>query len=102
MNIVSNAVEAMENGGTLHVLTKYIPVLNKIVVEIQDSGPGILEEHIPDVFDPFFTTKASEDGTGLGLAISYTMVKKMGGDIKVTSSCKGKGRQCSFINRYDF
>ncbi len=90
MNIVSNAVEAMENGGTLHVLTKYIPVLNKIVVEIQDSGPGILEEHIPDVFDPFFTTKASEDGTGLGLAISYTMVKKMGGDIKVTSSRKEK------------
>jgi len=90
MNIVTNAIEAMPNGGTLDVLSKYLPALHKIVVEIRDTGPGIPDEYIGGVFDPFFTTKASEVGTGLGLAISYTMVKKMGGDIKVTSSCKEK------------
>lgn len=86
MNIVSNAIEAMEHGGVLTVSSRFVPDKNKVVVDIQDTGPGILGEHVDGVFDPFFTTKASEDGTGLGLAISYSMVKKMGGDIKVISS----------------
>ncbi len=86
MNIVSNAVEAMEGGGTLTVFSRFLSEQRKVVVDIQDTGPGILREHVDGVFDPFFTTKASEDGTGLGLAISYSMVRKMGGDIKVISS----------------
>ncbi len=87
MNIVSNAIEAMDNGGTLSVFSRFLPEHHKVVVDIQDTGSGISREHIDGVFDPFFTTKASEDGTGLGLAISYSMVRKMGGDIKVVSSC---------------
>lgn len=87
MNIVSNAIEAMDSGGTLSVLSRFLPEQRKVVVDIEDTGPGISREHIDGVFDPFFTTKASEDGTGLGLAISYSMVRKMGGDIKVVSSC---------------
>ena len=90
MNIVSNAVEAMENGGTLTVRTRYVEANKKIIAEIGDTGPGIPEENIGDVFDPFFTTKASEDGMGLGLAISYTMIRKMGGDIRVTSTSHKK------------
>jgi len=90
MNIVSNAVEAMDGGGDMSVSTSYIPALHKIIVEIGDTGPGISKENIDGIFDPFFTTKASEDGTGLGLAISHSMVKKMGGDIRVTSSCVGQ------------
>lgn len=86
MNIVSNAIEAMEYGGTLTVSSRFVAEQHKVVVDIQDTGPGILREHVDGVFDPFFTTKASEDGTGLGLAISYSMVRKMGGDIKVISS----------------
>lgn len=86
MNIVSNAIEAMEHGGTLTVSSRFLPEQRKVVVDIQDTGPGILREHVDGVFDPFFTTKAAEDGTGLGLAISYSMVRKMGGDIKVISS----------------
>lgn len=86
MNIVLNAIEAMDNGGTLIVSSRFVPEQHKVVVDIQDTGPGILREHVDGVFDPFFTTKASEDGTGLGLAISYSMVRKMGGDIKVISS----------------
>lgn len=91
MNIVSNAIEAMDNGGTLSVFSRFLPEHHRVVVDIQDTGPGISREHIDGVFDPFFTTKASEDGTGLGLAISYSMVRKMGGDIKVVSSCDEKG-----------
>ena len=86
MNIVSNAIEAMENGGVLTVSSRFVPAQHKVIVDIQDTGPGILREHVDGVFDPFFTTKASEDGTGLGLEISYSMVRKMGGDIKVISS----------------
>ncbi len=86
MNIVSNAIEAMENGGTLTIFSRFVPEQHQVTVDIQDTGPGILREHVDGVFDPFFTTKASEDGTGLGLAISYSMVRKMGGDIKVISS----------------
>ncbi len=86
MNIVSNAIEAMDNGGTLSVFSRFLPGQHKVVVDIEDTGPGISREHIDGVFDPFFTTKASEDGTGLGLAISYSMVRKMGGDIRVVSS----------------
>ena len=91
MNVVSNAIEAMDNGGTLSVFSKFLPEQHKVVVDIKDTGPGISREHIDGVFDPFFTTKASEDGTGLGLAISYSMVKKMGGEIKVVSSCDERG-----------
>ncbi len=90
MNIVANAVEAMDNGGNLSVSTRFMQALHRVVVDIQDTGPGIPEEFLGDVFDPFFTTKQSEEGTGLGLAISYSMVKKMGGNIRVTSSCRDK------------
>lgn len=86
MNIVANAVDAMETGGVLTVATRHIAPLHKAVVEIQDTGTGIPEEFLNDVFDPFFTTKLSGEGTGLGLAISYSMVRKMGGNIRVTST----------------
>lgn len=85
MNIFANALEAMEKGGVLNISTRYIGALQEVAVEIQDTGPGIPEEHLDNIFDPFFTTKASTEGTGLGLAISYSMIKKMGGNIRVTS-----------------
>lgn len=95
MNIVANAVDAMERGGTLTVVTRYIPVLHRAVIEIQDTGIGIPEELLDEVFDPFFTTKLSGEGTGLGLAISHSMVRKMGGNIRVTSTCLKEGHNDS-------
>lgn len=91
MNIVANAVDAMENGGVLSVVTRYIAPLHRDIIEIQDTGTGIPEDLLNDVFDPFFTTKLSGEGTGLGLAISYSMVRKMGGNIRVTSTCNREG-----------
>jgi len=87
MNMVANAAEVMDNGGVLEITTRHVPVLNKVKVEIQDTGPGIPKAHIDKVFDPFFTTKKPGEGTGLGLAISYGMVRKMGGRIRVISIC---------------
>ena len=55
------------------------------MVEIGDNGPGIPPEIKPYIFDPFFTTKSVGEGTGLGLNTVQTIVRKLGGNIQVTS-----------------
>jgi two-component system, NtrC family, sensor kinase len=87
-NLVTNAIEAMAKGGVLTVKTRYLPAVQKIKIEVADSGPGIAQEEVTKIFDPFFTTKKPGDGTGLGLFISYEMARKLGGDIKVISATK--------------
>jgi signal transduction histidine kinase len=59
-------------------------------VEVEDTGKGILPEHMDKIFDPFFTTKPVGTGTGLGLSLSYGIVQKHGGRIEVKSQ-PGKG-----------
>jgi signal transduction histidine kinase len=56
-----------------------------VVIEIGDSGPGIPTEVKPYIFDPFFTTKGVGEGTGLGLNTVQTIVRKLGGNIQVSS-----------------
>lgn len=83
-NIIDNAIDAMNGEGTLIVRTRKDPPW--VVVEIEDSGPGISEENLSKIFDPFFTTKGPGEGTGLGLNISRTLiVKKHNGQIAVKS-----------------
>jgi CheY-like chemotaxis protein len=57
-----------------------------IVVRIRDTGVGIDERKLPRIFDPFFETRSGGHGAGLGLAIAYDLVRRVGGDILVTSS----------------
>ena len=78
-NIISNAVDALEEvgGGALTVRTSR--ETTNVVIEFADTGPGIKEPHL--VFDPFYTTKPAGKGTGLGLSISYGVVKEHGGQI---------------------
>jgi histidine kinase len=64
--------------------------MDKVVVEIEDTGEGIPKEILEKVFEPFFTTKQVGKGTGLGLSISYGIVKDCNGEIRVISP-KGKG-----------
>ncbi|MCA1795104.1 MAG: ATP-binding protein [Desulfotignum sp.] len=87
-NLVANAIEAMAKGGVLTVKTRYLQAVQKIKIEVADSGPGIARQEVSKIFDPFFTTKKPGDGTGLGLFISYEMARKLGGDIKVISATK--------------
>jgi PAS domain S-box-containing protein len=81
LNLVTNAREAMPEGGRLRVATRRNG--GSIEVEVTDTGKGIPAEHLSKVFDPFFTTK--EKGTGLGLAISYGIVRDHGGTLTVRS-----------------
>lgn len=97
-NIFINARQAMPCGGQVTVLVENShigPNLDAtlragsyVVASIEDTGPGIDESVIGRIFDPYFTTK--ENGTGLGLATAYSVVKKHGGHISVTST-KGHG-----------
>ena len=82
-NIIENAIDAMLGQGELRVRT--FREDDYIVVEIGDSGHGIPPEIKPHIFDPFFTTKGVGEGTGLGLNTVQTIVKKLGGNIQVTS-----------------
>ncbi|HWY69335.1 MAG TPA: ATP-binding protein [Terriglobales bacterium] len=82
-NIIDNAIDAMHGKGELRVRTYRDD--GCAVVEIGDTGPGILPEVQPHIFEPFFTTKGVGEGTGLGLDTVQRIVKKHRGNIQVTS-----------------
>jgi signal transduction histidine kinase len=82
-NIIDNAIDAMGGEGELRVRTYRED--NCVVVEIADTGPGILPEIRPHIFEPFFTTKGVGEGTGLGLDTVQRIVKKHRGNIQVSS-----------------
>ncbi len=83
LNIYLNALEAMEDGGTLSVDVGMDYNTENTRITISDTGPGINEEDLARIFDPYFTTKSS--GTGLGLAIVHNIVDAHKGDIRVQS-----------------
>jgi signal transduction histidine kinase len=83
MNLLDNALDAVNFGGGLAVTVK--PEGRSVVVRVIDDGPGIAPEHAPRIFDPFFTTKAPGEGTGLGLEIARTRVRGHGGEIEFES-----------------
>jgi signal transduction histidine kinase len=88
INLVANAIQSMENGGTLDLRAHRNR--SKVIIEITDSGEGISRENISRVFDPFFTTKKPGAGTGLGLWLTYEIAKNNNGEISVRSE-PGKG-----------
>jgi signal transduction histidine kinase len=90
LNLILNAIQAMQNGGVLTIKTAFVQdELQKwVTVNISDTGQGIPEQILGKIFTPFFTTKAQ--GTGLGLAICSKLVAQQGGTINVESE-GGKG-----------
>jgi signal transduction histidine kinase len=90
LNIINNAVDAMDGRGILTISAH--PFNDDMVaISFSDTGHGIPPENMDKIFEPFFTTKGG--GTGLGLSVSYDIVKKFGGDIRVKSQIKEKGKE---------
>lgn len=84
LNIVNNALDAMEKkGGELSITSKNSE--DGIHFWFKDSGDGIPKANLVKIFDPFFTTKPVGKGTGLGLSICYAIIQNLGGTITVTS-----------------
>lgn len=97
LNIIMNAIHAMESGGELNIITRLLPpgsisFIDSSLVEIaiSDTGRGISEKNLTKLFDPFFTTKEMGKGTGLGLTVSHKIIENHHGIIEV-ESLVGKG-----------
>ena len=89
MNLCVNAVDAMDDGGTLTFRTRNRG-LDKIEVSLEDEGSGMTKEVLDRAMDPFFTTKAIGKGTGLGLSQVFTTVNAHGGNMAIRSE-PGRG-----------
>lgn len=83
LNICKNSIEAMPNGGKLHILTRDLD--DFIQIKIIDTGHGIKNEHLAKLGEPYFSTK-KQDGTGLGLMVVFQLVKAMNGRLKIDST----------------
>jgi len=86
LNLMTNAMAAMPNGGTLTLLSLLERNPRRIWVQFKDTGAGIPPEHLDRIFEPFFTTKPEGQGTGLGLFVSYGIVSSYGGTIECEST----------------
>jgi len=88
-NLVDNAIDAMDGGGTITLRAERDPAGDGVRVSVCDSGPGIPPEVRARLFEPFYTTKPPGKGTGLGLHISHNVVARHGGRIEVETSAEG-------------
>jgi two-component system, NtrC family, sensor kinase len=88
MNLVTNAIKAMPQGGKLNITSRLNQTGDRVEVLITDTGDGIKREHLSKIFDPFFTTRKVGEGTGLGLSVSYAIIAKFGGAIYCASKSK--------------
>jgi signal transduction histidine kinase len=110
VNLIVNALHAMEDGGTLTIRTRTRQITGVgpnigdsrseafhagdrvVCLDIEDTGPGIPADMIPKLFDPFFTTKPTGKGTGLGLTVAKSIIDLHRGTIEVANKPEGGAR----------
>jgi len=95
VNIIMNALQAMPDGGDL--LIKTYGEVNRVVVEISDSGSGISLENLKNIFEPFFTTRRFNGGTGLGLSIVKNIMDMHNGEISILNNTGKPGATVKLI-----
>ena len=88
LNLLINACEAMEEGGTLTIRSDHHPDTDTVTMSFSDTGTGIEEKDLARIFDPFFSTK--KKGTGLGLSVVNGLVTRHSGKVEIDSA-PGKG-----------
>ncbi|HZX09420.1 MAG TPA: ATP-binding protein [Acidobacteriota bacterium] len=84
LNIIDNALWAMQKEGKLYIITRFLHNQNLVQVKIMDTGKGISKYDLPRIFDPLFSRK--KNGTGLGLSIVYRIIEEHKGSIQIESS----------------
>ncbi len=94
MNILTNAIQAMPEGGLLQIQTRQQG--QKVEVCFRDTGKGMSEEVQKRIFEPFYTTKPVGEGTGLGMSISHGIIQQHGGSIEVNST-PGQGTEIRLL-----
>jgi two-component system C4-dicarboxylate transport sensor histidine kinase DctB len=87
VNIISNAVQAMNDAVKKEIVIKAQALDDRVQVSIRDFGAGIPPEHLQQVFEPFYTTR--ESGLGLGLSISQRIMESMGGSLSAANHPQG-------------
>ena len=83
LNLVVNALDSMDDGGTLRIMLA--PDDQKAEISFRDTGCGMTPEILENIFEPFFTRSRTGKGTGLGLSISHRIISQHGGEIEATS-----------------
>ena len=89
LNLVVNAIDSMDAGGTLRIETRYHHGMAEMI--FSDNGCGMSPEVLENIFEPFFTRRRAGKGTGLGLSICHRIVNQHHGEIMATSPGEGKG-----------
>jgi two-component system, NtrC family, sensor kinase len=94
LNMITNALDSLDSGGTLNIKIQAKPQHKNFVEMIfSDNGCGMTPDVLEHLFEPFFTRKRHGQGTGLGLSITYRIVADHGGTIDASSAGLGQGSQ---------
>jgi two-component system NtrC family sensor kinase len=87
MNLVVNAIDAIEGDGAIEIATGAVD--DDYAITVSDTGEGVPEHLRERVFEPFFTTKGVGEGTGLGLSLAYSIVRQHGGTLTLENLGQG-------------
>ena len=94
LNLIMNAGQAIGNKGNIIIRTRADDT--RLIIEVEDDGPGIARDIQNNIFDPFFSTKEPGEGTGLGLSVSYGIIHEHDGEIEILST-PGHGTRFTVI-----